>query len=129
VWGTYYSVLVFQDIFGIYVHPPSATPEDLIAGDALTGEKILVHQYTGKEVPLWLAVVYLGSNLTLNGLNYYWFSRMVQTVTARFKAPKKKVTEDEKVWVEGTDVDLATAAEIVGMQAEEVRRRYTGLKN
>ncbi|KAF8543095.1 TLC domain-containing protein [Trichophaea hybrida] len=96
VWGTYNSVLVFQDIFKIYAHPPSATPEDLIAGDALTGEKILVHPYAGKVVPLWLAIVYLGSNLILNGLNYYWFSRMVQTVTARFKTPKEKVTEDKK---------------------------------
>lgn len=68
-------------------------------------------------MPLWLAAVYLGSNLTLNGLNYYWFSRMIVTVTARFKHPKKVKTDadmDEKLWVEGSDVDVATPAEVAG---------------
>jgi hypothetical protein len=118
LWGTYNSVLVFRDIFGVYANPPPSAPVDLIAAEALSGEKMIAHPFAGKEVPLWLAVVYLGSNLTLNGLNYYWFLRMIQTVSARFKTPAKG--KDEKIYVEGSDVDLATPAEIVG---QKVRRR------
>jgi len=135
LWGTYNSVLVFRDIFSIYLQPPPAThpsPDDLL--DVPMGdEQVVLHPFAGKKVPLWLAVLYLGSNLILNGLNYYWFSRMIQTVAARFKpGANKKVTigkesvrEDEKVWIEGGEVDLATAAEVMGKQAEEVRRRYS----
>jgi hypothetical protein len=134
LWGTYNSVLVFRDIFSIYLQPPPPThpsPDDLL--DVPMGtERVVLHPFAGRQIPLWLAVLYLGSNLILNGLNYYWFSRMVQTVAARFKpGANKKVTgkenvrEDEKVWIEGGEVDLATAAEVMGRQAEEVRRRYS----
>ncbi|KAI5858739.1 TLC domain-containing protein [Tricharina praecox] len=123
LWGTYNSVLVFRDIFYVYAHPAVASPEALIAAEALSGEKMVAHPFAGMQVPLWLAIVYLGSNLTLNGLNYYWFSRMIVTVTARFTQPKKVKTNadvDEKLRVEGSNVDLATPAEIAG---ENARRR------
>jgi hypothetical protein len=101
----------------VYSHPPPAGPISV-------GEKIVVHPYAGKTVPLWLAVVYLSSNLTLNGLNYYWFSRMIQTVSARFTTPKEE--KAAKVRIEGSKVDLATAAEIAG---KEARRRMPAGKN
>lgn len=144
IWGTYSSVLVFKDIFAVYANPPLplvVLPEGLQADGPLAADG----PFVGKEVPLWLAVVYLGSNLLLNALNYYWFSRMIQTVAARFrkKSPSngeavgkgaKQASDgdgddDDKVWVEGTDVDLATAAEVASMRAEELRKRLNVLKN
>ena len=38
-------------------------------------------------VPLWLGMVYLTSNLTLNALNIVWFSKMIQTIRKRFDPP------------------------------------------
>ncbi|KAA8914572.1 TLC domain-containing protein [Sphaerosporella brunnea] len=107
LWGTYNSVLVFRDIFWVYAHPPPAEG----------------HAFAGKTVPLWLAIIYLGSNLLLNGLNYWWFSRMIQTVSARFKTPKEGTAAKEKILVEGTKVDLTTAAEVVAAGKQQARKR------
>ena len=51
-----------------------------------------------RDVPLWLALSYLGSNVVLNGLNWYWFGKMIEAIRKRFDpplgtrglAPKKK---------------------------------------
>ncbi|KAI9171895.1 TLC domain-containing protein [Paramyrothecium foliicola] len=79
VYGTYQSVRVFGDIFSaINVYPSAeelASPVMTFATDSST-------------VPLWLGVVYLASNLTLNSLNFYWFFKMIQAVRKRFVAPK-----------------------------------------
>jgi len=132
IWGTYQSIIIFKDIFQIYSNPPSETlpsAEDLSHPGELPQEKIEPHPYAGKSIPLWLAVVYLGSNLCLNGLNYYWFSRMITTVTSRFTGPeqvkKEKVKpEDEKVWVEGKDLDIANSASALEKEADGLKKRY-----
>lgn len=74
------------------------------------------HVFAGKSVPMWLACVYLGSNSVLNLLNYYWFSRMIQTVASRFTGGGKKKVET--VEVDGAELKVAT-----GVEKEEGRRR------
>jgi hypothetical protein len=37
------------------------------------------------SLPIWLIILYLGSNTVLNFLNLYWFSKMIRTVRNRFK--------------------------------------------
>ena len=104
IWGTYSSVLVFKDIFAVYANPPP-----LLSGTD--------HPFLGKEVPLWLAVVYLGSNLVLNALNFYWFSRMILTVAARFRKDPlsngvavgegaKQASDNDKVQARGNGVSM-----------------------
>ncbi|CZS89579.1 related to DUF887 domain protein [Rhynchosporium agropyri] len=39
------------------------------------------------QLPLWLVIVYLGSNTLLNFFNVYWFSQMVQAMRKRFQPP------------------------------------------
>ena len=64
-------------------------------------------QYAGERaVPLWLAGCYLLSNFTLNGLNWFWFGKMIETIRKRFDPPlgtrKPQVKEPkEQVLVEG----------------------------
>lgn len=77
------------------------------------------HPFAGKSVPLWLACIYLGSNSILNLLNYYWFTKMVQTVASRFTGDKKggkggKVAAS----VIETEVKVAT-----GVENTEMRKR------
>ena len=44
-------------------------------------------------IPMWLALTYLGSNLVLHSLNFYWFGRMIETVRKRFEdTPKDEKT-------------------------------------
>ena len=40
-----------------------------------------------RYLPLWLGASYLASNITLNLLNLFWFSKMVQTIRTRFPPP------------------------------------------
>ena len=81
-------------------------------------------------------MAYLGSNTILNLLNYYWFGRMIQTVSARFtkkdkpakKERKEKKEKEEtievdangKIWVEGTDVSVGTTVEVA---KEKLKKR------
>lgn len=131
LWGTYQSVQVFTDVFHLYFSPPSEThptADELVHQDPLAHGAIVPHPFAGKMVPLWLAIIYLGSNLILNGLNYFWFFRMIQTVSARFTTPKQtkqkvEPPKNEKVWVEGLDMDIATAAEMAVREAGELRKR------
>lgn len=72
----------------------------------------------GVPVPMWLAAVYLGSNVVLNCLNYYWFGRMIEAVRKRFVGGKKGVEGGkgdgmkmgekggEVVVVEGTEIKV-----------------------
>ena len=68
VWGPIQSYSVFRDVWDAYWNPPLTRAE-------------------GIEVPLWLALTYLGSNTILNCLNYYWFGRMIDAVRKRFTPP------------------------------------------
>lgn len=120
VWGTWNSVLVLRDIFGIYAQPP---PDSYSVPQSKEGNTVqLRHPYAGKSVPLWLAVVYLGSNICLNCLNYYWFSKMIRTVAARFKT----TTQVSSVGMEKAGIDLVaegSALDVDVSVGRELRKR------
>ena len=92
-WGPFWSFYVIKDVGGAYWNPP------------LTKEE-------GIPVPLWLAMAYLGSNLVLNSLNFYWFYRMILTVAKRFTVPAVK---KEVIVVEGTEIEVP----VVGMKVKK----------
>ena len=84
-WGTYQSLRVYQDMWMALHHTPGATYGK---AESLIHDEIM--KYTGEEVlPLWLAVTYLGSNLVLNALNFYWFAKMIDALRKRFVAAEK----------------------------------------
>ncbi|KAL7276797.1 hypothetical protein RUND412_000221 [Rhizina undulata] len=97
LWGTYNSFLVFRDIFHIHASPPPPTINVPVNS---TEAAEIDHPFKDMHVPLWLAAIYLGSNITLNCLNYFWFYRMIQTVSARFTGDAKKQGETK---VEATE--------------------------
>ena len=71
------------------------------------------------DMPTWLAVVYLSSNVVLNTLNFYWFGKMIETIKKRFaeskdkKGRRKSEDKDEGVMVEGLMDSSTLIAEIV----------------
>ncbi|PHH84418.1 hypothetical protein CDD83_1971 [Cordyceps sp. RAO-2017] len=84
VYGTYQSITVFRDIWMAIDNHPGGIPNSSVAMAFVT---------ENTTVPLWLAAVYLSSNLTLNTLNFYWFVMMIRAVRKRFepaKAPQKE---------------------------------------
>ncbi|CUS15579.1 unnamed protein product [Tuber aestivum] len=135
IWGTWNALLVFGDLLALYKNPPPALrplDHDPIQPDHPETDEIVVHAFAGKDLPFWLFMAYLGSNIILNLLNYYWFCRMIQTVSARFtkkeepvkkekeKGGNIKVDADGKVWVEGTDVNVGTTVEVA---KEKLKKR------
>ena len=97
VWGTYQSVRVYQDVWAALQAPtplaPSAvgTVADVATKPALDSNAEIMRFAANQHVPVWLAITYLGSNLVLNTLNFYWFGKMIETVRKRFQGPKRKV--------------------------------------
>ena len=79
VWGTYQSLKVYRDLVHVIRMPASET-QGWPHGSVLMG-------FSGKQVlPVWLAYTYLVNNTLLMVLNFYWFSRMIETVTSRFRS-------------------------------------------
>lgn len=131
VWGTYQSIRVFGDVYHLYMtgQVPQYDPEvgklsdDTHVNNA--GFKNDLLQYSaGQTIPLWLISAYLASNLTLNGLNWFWFSKMIETLRKRFDPPigtKKaqpkvsaapvEISENEKVLIEGIHVSTPGVVE------------------
>jgi len=141
VWGTYQSIRVYQDVWAA-LHTPgtlvasnpgltSATEKSVDAGAEMM-------RFAGdRTVPIWLACTFLGSNVVLNTLNFYWFGKMIETVKKRFQPPRErrasrdvavavgngKVGGEEKVRSQvEVDVD-GTGRSRVFVEKREVRRR------
>ncbi|KAF2137959.1 uncharacterized protein K452DRAFT_290996 [Aplosporella prunicola CBS 121167] len=90
-WGSYQSYSVFKDVYR------ALSASDAL-NDSITNLDHNLALNTGimrfapssadeLAIPLWLAAVYLAANLTLNALNWYWFSKMIETVRKRFAPP------------------------------------------
>ncbi|KAK6537745.1 hypothetical protein TWF694_011910 [Orbilia ellipsospora] len=102
VYGTYSSFQVGFDIYQAWKNPPS----EIVA--------------QGREVPTWLALSYVTSNLILHFLNFYWFGKMIDALRRRFDSgprtetsrPGEKREEralNHRVNVEGTDLSVPSA--------------------
>lgn len=83
VWGTYQTVKVYQDLAHVLRMSESDTTSWRHDSEVM--------RFSEKQVlPLWLAYTYLASNTLLMVLNFYWFWRMIETVTKRFRSPPEK---------------------------------------
>lgn len=109
VWGTWQTVVVYGDMWNALQQTWSATAAPLSepvsvnanvfypardgslcvneACARANAEITKFKEYTAGGVPTWLVVTYVGSNLILNFLNFFWFSKMVETVLKRFRTP------------------------------------------
>ena len=80
-----------------------------------------IMQFAGEEfVPLWLAFTYLGSNVVLNTLNFYWFGKMIDAVRKRFQPPKEQRRKVKAIATKTTGADGKVKIDI---DETEVRRR------
>ncbi|EKV08349.1 TRAM/LAG1/CLN8 homology domain [Penicillium digitatum] len=118
VWGTWQSVVVYGDMWNALQQTwsaaaaPLSEPRSVNAnvfspardGSLCVNEACVranaeitkFKEYTAGGVPTWLVLTYVGSNLILNFLNFFWFSKMVETVLKRFRAPAESVAAGEK---------------------------------
>ncbi|KAI9811746.1 MAG: hypothetical protein M1827_005291 [Pycnora praestabilis] len=143
VWGTYQSVRVYQDVWAALQMPGAAAMNASVSNNstipagaagataaataAATTTTITstmkqsldpnleIMRFAGEQVvPVWLAMIYLGSNIVLNTLNFYWFGKMIETVKKRFQPPKEAEEKKGKKAEQNTAVD--GHAEITSLQ-------------
>ncbi|KAI4147658.1 MAG: hypothetical protein LQ340_005458 [Diploschistes diacapsis] len=134
MWGTYQSLRVFMDVWTALASPGThavpAAPFEIPATVPSVNEKAEVMRFAGDAiVPLWLAATYLGSNVVLNGLNWWWFGKMVKTIRGRFEPgvrergeTKKEKGEEGKAGANGVVMSVGSGAVADG-GAEKVRKR------
>jgi len=134
VWGTYQSLRVYQDVWRALHHKPAAATihfdalnNGTSAGlDAAAGKSAApihggIMQFAGEEyVPLWLAFTYLGSNVVLNTLNFYWFGKMIEAVRKRFQPPKEQRRKEKAIATKTTGADGKVRIDV---DETEVRKR------
>ena len=128
VWGTYQSLRVYQDVWRAF----QSNNSTILLGSPIApatapsvDERAEVMRFTQDlAVPVWLAVIYLGSNVVLNTLNFYWFSKMIETVRKRFEPPEEEDQVDgilkAEEWLKA---EFTTSGEILTAERTEVRRR------
>jgi hypothetical protein len=134
VWGTYQSVRVYQDVWRALHHKPAAATVhfdalnngtsaalEAAAGKSAAPIHAGIMQFAGEEyVPLWLAFTYLGSNVVLNTLNFYWFGKMIDAVRKRFQPPKEQRRKEKAITTRSTGADGKVKIDV---DETEVRRR------
>ena len=110
VYGSFQSMSVFIDVLkaaraggmtfdmsphaGLHNATAAATVASATAADELmrfAGPAGNPHQ-----VPIWLAASYLSANICLNGLNWFWFGKMIATIRKRFPPPFGTLVADGK---------------------------------
>ncbi|OJJ47581.1 hypothetical protein ASPZODRAFT_63333 [Penicilliopsis zonata CBS 506.65] len=136
VWGTWQSACVYYDMWVALQQKWTASASSLLDPVDITASVFKLEngslcldetcaranaeiskyaKFTAGGVPTWLVVTYVSSNIVLNSLNYYWFSKMIETVMKRFRAPpapeeKKKKVQDVQKFTE--EVVLEAAAKL-----------------
>lgn len=119
VWGTWQSALVYRDMWHALSQSWSSssstsltTPVNIATqvfhtrndGSFCIDEACVranaeiskFSSFVGDGVPTWLVLTYVISNLVLNGLNFYWFSKMIETVMKRFRTPEGPAADAKK---------------------------------
>lgn len=76
VWGTWITLHFFWDVWSALREGPITD-----AGMGKMGEGMKVQH----SLPLWMAVLICVGNMGLTGLNFFWFSKMIEAVRKRFR--------------------------------------------
>ena len=106
VYGTYQSFLIFKDIW----HAVGNNPALPHLEETQTGTMRFVTENT--TVPVWLAVAYLASNITLNSLNSYWFFKMIQALYKRFQPPTEAPSLEEKSAAKSSALEPSSSSKL-----------------
>ena len=127
LWGTYQSIRVSQDVWAALHYDPLIRSSKAVFEPEADSAEIM--RFAGDyDMPAWLAVVYLSSNVVLNTLNFYWFGKMIETIKKRFaeskdkKGGRKREDKDEGVMVEGLMDSSTLITELVENEDMQSRR-------
>lgn len=101
VYGTMQSAFVYYDMWRAIRHSPDAGYAAAAKSNSTLSDpdnNVMAFAKDAAPIPLWLAALYVASNVTLNTLNWHWFFKMIAAVRKRFEPAKE---EKEKLLVDG----------------------------
>lgn len=110
IWGTYQSAVVYSDMWKAVHHVPDAAyllKNAIAANGTLAADpnlNTMAFVTDAAPIPVWLAGVYVVSNVVLNTLNWFWFVKMIAAVRKRFETPK----EGKKSYAEAVEGSAVT---------------------
>jgi len=113
IWGTWQSAVVYHDMWlavhnspdAGYIAAAAAHSTNATLADPNINPMAFVT--SAEPIPVWLALIYVVSNITLNTLNWFWFVKMIAAVKKRFEPAK----EEKLVLQMGPDGAVTTATE------------------
>ena len=137
VWGTNQATKIYQDVWKAVhqdpltktVHYDALNNHTMAARQAAAGLSAAplqgeIMKFAGDEfVPLWLALTYLGSNMILNTLNFFWFGKMIETIRKRFQPPQERKMKESPMATRSTGVDGKVRIDV---DETKIRRRIVG---
>lgn len=128
IWGVGQSAVVWYDMYrALFTAPNTEYMSVTPANEQLPGtEDIMMYAKEAGPLPVWLAIIYLTSNIVLNTLNIYWFGKMIKAVQKRFEPGAKDFNKEkggdgrQKLQV---PVGATTANDLAG-KVDELKRRH-----
>ena len=135
VWGPWQSMRVSLDVIRAYryVNSNDLALPTLMAKHGNSTLTDMSHAVgPAADVPSWIVAVYLSSNVVLNVLNFYWFTKMITAIKKRFTGEKKAKELDSaiikeskyEVTVKGTiKVGSARGLQVTGVERVDGRKR------
>jgi hypothetical protein len=124
IWGTGQSIRVYGDMLHALNKTPSAEGLAKAVAQAGAGENVMVFAADAQPIPVWLVATYMSANVVLNGLNWFWFFKMIAAVKKRFTPAS---SESEKK--EDGSATNGTATGTNGEKAAGLRKRRSTIEN
>lgn len=127
IWGIGQSAFVWYDIYrALFTAPNTEYMSVTPVNEKLPGaEDIMMYAKEAGPLPLWLAAIYLASNITLNTLNVFWFGKMITAVRKRFEPGAKDYKKEDGI-SEKQKIQLPASATAndINEKIDEVVRRH-----
>jgi hypothetical protein len=84
IWGSYCTWRFYGDIWAAYSKPYPIYTVVNSTGDGPEGDGLKLTN----ELPGWLAILFVGSNAALMALNFFWFGKMMETMSRHMRNSK-----------------------------------------
>lgn len=124
VYGSFQSIMVYIDMWkAIHTGPDAsyvAAAFDKNGTMTDPNANMMAFVTNAEPIPVWLAGIYLASNLVLNTLNWHWFFKMISAVRKRFEPAKKE--KEVPLSAQGVAQESATTTAIETFQDARKRR-------
>ena len=139
VWGPWQAFNVTKDAIVAYFHVQAGKPILGVSGDLSANATLTDMSFANGPsavIPWWLIAVYATSNVVLNLLNFYWFTKMITAIRKRFTGEKRGKQEEGGVLMEEMESDemeaekeKTTTSTVDGVQVLEVEKMEVRKRN